>query len=91
MATELTSLALNRKPPTRLAKTGELALTGRVLPVGGIKEKVIAAKRSKVRQVILPAGNEKDLEEIPERVKWGITARFVQSFREVFVLVFGEA
>ena len=90
MATALISLALNRKPPARLAMTGELTLTGRVLPVGGIKEKVIAAKRSKVKQVILPAANEKDFEEIPERVKRGITARFVQDFREVFGLVFGD-
>jgi len=90
MATALISLALNRKPPARLAMTGELTLTGRVLPVGGIKEKVIAAKRSKVKRVILPAANEKDFEEIPERVKRGITARFVEDFQDVFKLVFEE-
>ncbi len=90
MATALISLALGRKPPARLAMTGELTLTGRVLPVGGVKEKVIAAKRSKVRDIILPAANQKDFEEIPARVKKGITPHFVSEYREVYKLVFQE-
>ncbi len=91
MATALISLALNRRPPAHWAMTGELTLTGRVLPVGGIKEKVIAAKHSKVRHVILPRSNEKDFAEIPDRVKRGITPHFVEDYKAVFYLLFGRA
>ncbi len=89
IATALVSLGLGKRPPARLAMTGELTLTGRVLPVGGIREKVIAAKRARVRRVILPKDNEKDYGEIPERVRRGMQAFFVSSFREVYDLVFG--
>jgi len=88
MATALISLALNRKAPAHVAMTGELTLTGRVLPVGGIKEKVIAAKRSKVKHVILPRDNQKDFDEIPERVRKGITPHPVEDYAEVFDLIF---
>ena len=88
MACALVSLALNRAPPARLAMTGELTLTGRVLPVGGVKEKLIAAKRTKVRNVILPQDNRKDFEEISERVRKGIQAHFVADFQAVYRLVF---
>jgi len=88
MATALMSLALNQRVKAHWAMTGELTLTGRVLPVGGIKEKVIAAKRSKVKDVILPSENEKDFLEIPERVRRGITAHYVEDYRQVFELIF---
>jgi ATP-dependent Lon protease len=91
MATALISLARKKSPPKKLAMTGELTLTGRVLPVGGIKEKVIAAKRSKVKHVILPNQNEKDFEEIPERVRKGITPHFVEDYSDVYKLVFEGA
>ena len=90
MATALISLARNQRLPARWAMTGELTLTGRVLPVGGIKEKVIAAKRSRVNNVILPRDNQKDFDEIPDRVKKGITPHFVQDYRDVFKLVFKD-
>jgi ATP-dependent Lon protease len=89
MATALISLALDKKPPRGLAMTGELTLTGLVLPVGGIKEKVIAAQRSNVRHIILPKQNEKDFIEIPERVRKGITPHYVEQYSEVYELVFG--
>jgi ATP-dependent Lon protease len=81
-------MALRKKVPRRTAMTGELTLTGRVLPVGGIKEKMIAAKRSRVEQVILPKENEKDFEEIPERVRAGIKPYYVEDYEQVFQLVF---
>ncbi|NOY82873.1 MAG: endopeptidase La [Kiritimatiellaeota bacterium] len=90
IATALVSLGLGKRPPARLAMTGELTLTGRVLPVGGIREKVIAAKRARVRRVILPKDNAKDFEEIPERVRRGMQAFFVGSYAEVYDLVFGR-
>jgi ATP-dependent Lon protease len=88
MAAALVSLGRNRRPPAGWALTGELTLTGRVLPIGGVKEKVIAAKRSRVRHVILPQANEKDFAELPERVRRGISAHYVGDFTEVLQLLF---
>ena len=67
MLTALTSLALNKPVKKDLAMTGEITLRGQVLPVGGIKEKVMAAHRAGIDTIILPKWNEKDLEDIPKR------------------------
>jgi ATP-dependent Lon protease len=88
MATALISLAKDQPVPRRLAMTGELTLTGAVLPVGGIKEKIIAAVRARITDVIMPAANERDFEEIPERVRCGIRAHFVSGYGEIYRLVF---
>ena len=72
MACALLSLVCGRKVRQSLAMTGELSLVGTVLPVGGLKEKVIAAKRNRVKEIIMPQANAKDLDEIPENVKKGI-------------------
>ncbi len=90
MATALVSLGRRQKIRSHLAMTGELTLTGRVLPVGGIKEKVVAARRARVRDVILPVENEKDFLEIPERVRAGLAPHYVSDYRQVFDLVFGQ-
>ncbi|MBN2873624.1 MAG: endopeptidase La, partial [Spirochaetales bacterium] len=86
MATALLSLVLGRKVKDRLAMTGELSLTGQVLPIGGLREKTVAAKRNKIRSIIIPRANEKDLEEIPEHVKKGITFYPVDRMEEVLEL-----
>ena len=87
MTTVITSLLTGRRVKPRLAMTGEVTLTGRVLPVGGIKEKVLAAKRSGVTTVILPARNRKDLEEdIPAELRAGMTFHFVDAVRDVLEL-----
>jgi ATP-dependent Lon protease len=84
MTTALASLLSGRRVKPRLAMTGEVTLTGRVLPVGGIKEKVLAAKRAGVTTVILPVRNRKDLEEdIPEELRAGITFVFADHVRQV--------
>ena len=88
MATALLSLATGRKPKKRLAMTGELSLVGNVLPIGGLKEKVIAARRYKIKEIVLPKENEKDLEEIPDHVKKGITFHPVSTMDEVIEKVF---
>jgi ATP-dependent Lon protease len=75
MFTSLTSLLTSRTVGSDLAMTGEISLRGLVLPVGGIKEKVIAAHRAGIRKVLLPARNRKDLEDVPQSVKNDI--RFV--------------
>ena len=66
----------------------QIALTGQVLAVGGIREKVIAARRARITEVILPFANKGDYEALPEYLREGITVHFVRSFREVFDIVF---
>lgn len=90
MASALLSLALNKRIRPHLAMTGELSLTGKVLPIGGLKEKTIAAKRNKIKSIIIPKGNLKDLEEIPDEVKSGISFHPVSTFDEVVDLIFEE-
>ncbi|MEL0307742.1 MAG: S16 family serine protease, partial [Halieaceae bacterium] len=88
MATALLSLARGDRLRRPLAMTGELTLTGQVLPVGGIREKVIAARRAKIDEVILPFANRGDYEALPEYLKAGLEAHFVRTYREVFDVVF---
>jgi ATP-dependent Lon protease len=83
MATALLSLVLGRKIKDRLAMTGELSLTGQVLPIGGLREKTVAARRNKIRDIIIPSANEKDLDDIPEHVRKGISFHPVSSYEEV--------
>lgn len=89
MATALLSLAKNKKIPRPLAMTGELTLTGQVLPVGGIREKVIAARRIGIFELILPEANRRDFDKLPEPVRAGMTVHFAKQYREVASLVFG--
>ncbi|MDR1058355.1 MAG: endopeptidase La [Treponema sp.] len=86
MATALLSLMRNRIITDRLVMTGELSLTGQVLPIGGLKEKTIAAQRNKARHIIIPKQNLRDLDEIPEHVKKGIEFHPVERFEEVLKL-----
>ncbi|HTX72147.1 MAG TPA: endopeptidase La [Rectinemataceae bacterium] len=90
MATALLSLVLDRKIKDRLAMTGELSLTGQVLPIGGLREKTVAAKRNKIRDIIIPKGNEKDLDDIPEHVKKGISFHPVERMEEVISIALGD-
>jgi ATP-dependent Lon protease len=86
MATALLSLVTEKKIKSSLAMTGELSLTGKVLPIGGLKEKTIAARRHKLKEIIIPEANLRDLEEIPEHVKKGIAFHPVTEFRQVIAL-----
>lgn len=88
MATALLSLIRGKKIKPHLAMTGELSLTGRVLPIGGLKEKTVAAKRNKIKDIIIPKQNVRDLDEIPDIVKKGITFHPVETMEEVIELVF---
>jgi len=90
MATALLSLALGKRVKANLAMTGELTLTGRVLPVGGIREKVIAAKRVKIRELILPEACRRDYDELPEHIREGMTIHFVSRYEEVAEICFGK-
>ena len=67
-----------------VAMTGEITLRGRVLPIGGLKEKILAAHRSGIKTIIIPKENEKDLEELPENVARKVTIVLVESMDEVW-------
>lgn len=86
--TALLSLALNTPVRQNIAMTGEVSLTGKVLPVGGIKEKTIAARRSNVDCIILPEGNRKDFDELQDFIKEGLEVHFVNDYKGVFDIAF---
>ena len=88
MAAALLSLALSKAPKVGYAMTGELTLTGQVLPVGGIREKVIAAKRVGIKKLILPEDNRRDYDELPDYVRKGMTVNFAAHFDQVRELLF---
>ncbi|ASP39949.1 endopeptidase La [Bacterioplanes sanyensis] len=88
MTTALISLMTGKRINRPLAMTGEITLTGQVLPVGGIREKVIAARRSKIMEVILPEANRRDYDELPEHIRDGMTVHFAKHYDDVFEQVF---
>ncbi|MEE0133758.1 MAG: endopeptidase La [Treponema sp.] len=88
MTTALVSLLTGKSMKAATAMTGELSLTGRVLPIGGLREKTVAAKRNKIKHIIIPKANLRDLDDIPEIVKKGVTFHPVSRMDEVLDLVF---
>lgn len=88
MAVSIYSMVTGKLVPSDLAMTGELTLSGRVFPVGGIKEKIIAAKRAEIKNIIIPKGNVKDLDDIPEYIKKGLTFHPVNDILEVLEITF---
>tara|TARA_B100000902_G_scaffold314896_2_gene305798 strand:- start:11047 stop:11319 length:273 start_codon:yes stop_codon:yes gene_type:complete len=90
MTTALISLACNTKPRRPIAMTGEITLTGQVLAVGGIREKVIAARRQKIKELILPQANQRDYDELPDYIRKGITVHFADHYDDVYQVVFGK-
>ena len=83
MITSLVSLLSQRKVKSKLAMTGEITLRGKVLPVGGIKEKILAAKRAKINSIILPADNKKNVDEIDKKYLKGLNFFYVENILEV--------
>lgn len=86
MATSLASALTQRKVKANLAMTGEITLRGRVLPVGGIKEKILAAKRAGIKEIILSEENRKNIEEIQDIYLKGLTFHYVKDVKEVFAI-----
>jgi len=91
MTSALLSLALDKSVKKTFAMTGEITLTGEVLPVGGVREKLIAARRVGVREVILPAGNHRDVSELPKHIVEGLTIHHAAHYDEVFEILFAPA
>lgn len=88
MTSALLSLALNQPIRETIAMTGELTLTGEVLPVGGIREKIIAARRLGLDEVLLPEANRSDAEELPEHITEGVEIYYAENYDDVFAVLF---
>ena len=86
MATSLASALTQRKVKANIAMTGEITLRGKVLPVGGIKEKILAAKRARIKEIIMSAENKKNIDEIQEIYLKGLTFHYVNDIKEVFAI-----
>ncbi|MEE9334012.1 MAG: endopeptidase La [Granulosicoccaceae bacterium] len=84
----LISLAMNKAVKKNLAMTGELTLTGEVLPIGGVREKLIASRRLGIKEVILPAGNERDVQELPKHITKGLKIYYASHYDDVFKRLF---
>lgn len=90
MTTALLSMIMDKPVRKKLGMTGELSLTGRVLPIGGVKEKTIAARRAGLTTLIFPQENKKDYEDLPDYLQEGIEVHFVKEYPDVFKLAFDE-
>jgi Lon-like ATP-dependent protease len=88
ISTSMLSLALDRPIRNDLAMTGEVSLTGKVLAVGGIKEKIMAARRAGITCILLPAANQRDFDEIPDYLKDGLEVHFAEDYDQVFEVAF---
>jgi ATP-dependent Lon protease len=91
MVTALASVLSGRPVRGDVAMTGEVSLTGRVLPIGGVKQKLLAAHRAGITTVLLPARNEPDLDDVPESVRELLTVHLVGDVREVLALALEPA
>lgn len=90
MATAVFSAITGKMVRCDLAMTGEITLRGNVLPVGGLKEKILAAKMAGIKEVLVPIENRKDIEEIPEEIRDGIQISYVKNMKEVLKKAFVE-
>ena len=90
LVTCLISLLTNSKVSNKIAMTGEITLRGEILPVGGIKEKVLGAARNGIKTIFLPKDNEKDLEDIPDNVKGNMEFIFVNDYIEIYNKIFNN-
>ncbi|MBA0764099.1 hypothetical protein Gotri_013470, partial [Gossypium trilobum] len=90
MITSMLSLAMKMPVRKDLAMTGEVTLTGKILPIGGVKEKTIAARRSEVKTIIFPSANKRDYDELAPNVREGLDVHFVDDYSQIFNLAFDD-
>ena len=90
ITTSLISLALNATLPDVIGMTGEMSLTGKVLKIGGVKEKVLAAKRENIKKLLLPLGNKQDVEDLKDYIKEGIEFSFAENYEDVIKILFSQ-
>jgi len=86
----MVSLALHKPVPQDIAMTGEISLNGKVLAIGGVKEKTMAAAREGIKKLIFPKANEKDVAELPDYIKEGLSFHFVEEYSDVFKILFPD-
>jgi ATP-dependent Lon protease len=90
MTTALLSMITGQPVRRNLGMTGELTLTGRVLPIGGVKEKTIAARRAGLKTLIFPEANRKDFAELPDYLKEGLEVHFAREYKDVYRVAFDD-
>ena len=90
ITTALVSLSLEQPIPQDIGMTGEISLNGKVLPIGGVKEKTMAAKREGINRLIFPKGNEKDVGKLAEYIKEDMKFYFVEDYSQVFTICFED-
>ncbi len=90
MTTALLSMISGKPVKGKLGMTGELSLTGQVLPIGGVKEKTIAARRAGLQTIVFPAANKEDFQALPDYLQEGLEVHFVSTYDEVYKVAFGE-
>ncbi len=90
MATALISMMRGKPVRKKLGMTGELTLTGRVLPIGGVKEKTIAARRAGLTVLVFPEGNRKEFAELPDYLREGLEVHFAKEYKDVYKVAFGK-
>lgn len=88
IASSLVSLAMDIPVKAKLGMTGELSLNGKVMKIGGVKEKTLAGKREGLTELIFPKDNEEDVKDLPEYIREGMTFHFVASFDEAQAIIF---
>ena len=88
MTTAFVSLLTGRPVKSSVGMTGEITLQGKVLPIGGVKQKVLAAHRAGLREVVLPKRNAPDIEDVPERVRNEMTFHLAEHYRDVAAVAF---
>ena len=88
MATAMLSAITKRKVRADVAMTGEITLRGRVLPIGGLKEKTLAAKNAGIRTICVPKKNEKDMEEVAKEIRQGLEIVYVETMKDVLKTAF---
>ncbi len=91
MATALYSLMLGKPVISKLGMTGELTITGEVLPIGGLKEKIIAARRAGLKRIVIPTQNKKDFIELPDHLKENLEVHYAKTFPDVFKFAFPDS
>jgi ATP-dependent Lon protease len=84
----LVSLALQRPLKQNVAMTGEISLRGKVMTIGGVKEKILAARREGIKELIFPLSNRDSIEELPDYIKEGLTFHFVENYDQVYKILF---
>ena len=91
ITTTLLSLAIDKAIPKDIGMTGEITLNGKVLPIGGVEVKTLAAKREGLKRLVFPESNAKDIEKLPDSVKKGLEFTLAKDYSEVAEFVFGDS